>query len=128
MSQALSTKSLKEIERGIGAGKCLTIIPGKNGSVHVVDNTLFLTPEESEVFLKTLPKPTPGDALERFIWEYANGSVKAFAAKVDYHPNRISALKSTTKGISARLVRRIIKAYKLSEKERAFWAKRWLNV
>ena len=128
MSQVISAKSLKEIERGVGAGKCLTLIPRKNGSVHVVDNTQFLTPEETEAFLKTLPQPTPGDVLERFIWEFANGSVKAFAAKVGYHPNRISALKSTTKGISTRLVRRIIKVYKLSEKERAFWAKRLLNV
>jgi plasmid maintenance system antidote protein VapI len=56
----------------------------------------FLTPEESEAFLKTLAQPTPGDWLERFIWEFSNGSVKDFAAKVDYHPNRISALKSTT--------------------------------
>ncbi len=88
----------------------------------------FLTPEESEAFLNTLAQPTPGDFLERFIWEFADGSVKKFAAKVDYHPNRISALKSTTQGISTRLFRRIIKAYRLSEKERAFWAKRLLNV
>ncbi|MGW8256785.1 MAG: hypothetical protein ACWGMZ_04800 [Thermoguttaceae bacterium] len=128
MAQVLSTKSIKEIERGILAGKCLTIIPGKKGSLHVVDNTQFLTPEETEEFLKKLPQPTTGDALERFIWEFADGSVKKFALKVGYHPNRISALKSSDKGISTRLVRRIIKAYKLSEQERTFWTKRLLNV
>jgi len=94
----------------------------------MMDEHQFLTPEESEAFLKTLAQPTSGDWLERFIWEFANGSVKTFAAKVGYHPNRISSLKSTTKGISARLVRRIIKACRLSEKERAFWAKRLLIV
>ena len=92
------------------------------------DKYQFLTSEESAEFIKTLPQPTTGDFLERFIWEFANGSVKTFAAKVGYHPNRISALKSSTKGISTRLVRRIIKAYKLSEKERDFWGKRLLNV
>jgi plasmid maintenance system antidote protein VapI len=128
MSQVLSAKSLKEIERGIGAGKCLTLIPRKNGSVHVVDNSEFLTPEETEAFMKTLPRPTPGDVLERFIWEFADGSVKKFAAKAGYHPNRISVLKASTKGLSMRLVRRIVKAYKLSEQEQAFWVKRFLNV
>jgi hypothetical protein len=106
----------------------MTIISRKNGAVHVMDNSQFLSPEESEAFLKTLPQPTPYDALERFIWEFAGGSVTKFASKVGYHPNRISVLKSTTKGISIRLVRRIIKAYRLSEKEQAFWAKRLLNV
>lgn len=53
------------------------------------DKYQFLTPKESEEFIKTLAQPTPGDILERFIWEYANGSVREFAAKVGYHPNRI---------------------------------------
>jgi plasmid maintenance system antidote protein VapI len=128
MATVISAKSLKAIERGIRAGKCLTLIPNRRGTIHVLESGEFLSPEESEAFLKTLAQPTSGDWLERFIWEFADGSVKAFAAKVGYHPNRISALKSATKGISARLVRCIIKAYKLSEKERAFWAKRWLNV
>jgi len=92
------------------------------------DRHQFLAPEETEAFLNSLPQPTPGDVLERFIWEFADGSVKKFAAKVGYHPNRISVLKSSTKGLSMRLVRRIVKAYKLSEKEQAFWGKRWLNV
>lgn len=128
MSQVLSAKSIKKIERGIRAGKCLTLIPGQKGSVQVIDNSEFLTPEESAKLLNSIAQPTPGDVLERFIWEYANGSVKKFAAKVGYHPNRISALKSTTQGISTRLLQRIIKSYHLSEKERAFWAKRLLNV
>ena len=128
MATVISARSLKTIEKGIRAGKCLTLIPSKNGSIHVLESSEFLSPKESEEFLKTLPQPTPGDWLERFIWEFADGSVKKFAAKVGYHPNRISVLKSSTKGISARLVRRIIKSYKLSEKERAFWAKRLLNV
>ena len=128
MASVISAKSLKAIERGIQAGKCLTLIPNRRGTIHVLESSEFLSPEESEAFLKTLAQPTSGDWLERFIWEFANGSVKTFAAKVGYHPNRISALKSTTKGISTRLVRQIIKSYKLSEKERAFWAKRLLNV
>jgi hypothetical protein len=49
--------------------------------------------------------------------------VKEFAAKVGYHPNRISALKSSIDGISARLVKRMMETYKLSEKERKLWAK-----
>jgi plasmid maintenance system antidote protein VapI len=80
----------------------------------MTDKYQFLTPEESKAFIKTLSQPTPGDILERFIWEFANGSVKAFAAKVGYHPNRISALKSSTQGISTRLIRQIIKS--LSQK------------
>ena len=88
----------------------------------------LLTPKESDVLLSTLAQPTSGDWLERFIWEFADGSVKKFAAKVGYHPNRISVLKASTKGLSMRLVRRIVKAYKLSEKEQAFWVKRLLKV
>jgi len=119
---------LKAIEKGIREGKSLTLIPDNRGSVKVLESSEFLTAEESAAFLKTLAQPTPGDWLERLIWEFANGSIKKFAAKVEYHPNRISALKSTTQGISTRLFRRIIKAYRLSEKERTFWAKRLLNV
>lgn len=128
MASVISAKSLKAIERGIRAGKCLTLIPNRRGNIHVLESSEFLSPEESEAFLKTLAQPTSGDWLERFIWEFANGSVKIFAAKVGYHPNRISALKSSTKGISARLLRRMIKSYRLSEKERAFWSKRLLDV
>jgi plasmid maintenance system antidote protein VapI len=128
MATVISSKSLKAIEKGIREGKCLTLIPDNRGSVKVLESSEFLTTDESEAFLKTLAQPTPGDWLERFIWEFADGSVKKFAAKVGYHPNRISALKSSTQGISARLVQRIIKAYKLSDKERAFWAKRLLNI
>ena|SRR3989304_1713244 len=128
MASIISTKSLKAIEKGIREGKSLTLIPDNRGSVKVLESSEFLTAEESAAFLKTLAQPTPGDWLERLIWEFANGSIKKFAAKVEYHPNRISALKSTTQGISTRLFRRIIKAYRLSEKERTFWAKRLLNV
>jgi hypothetical protein len=128
MSPVLSKKLLKEIERGIRAGKCLTLIPRKTGSVLVIDNDEFLTPQESQEFLKSLGKPTPGDVLERFIWEFANGSVKDFAKKIGYHPNRISALKNSRKGISIRLFRRIVEKYRLPEKERHFWAKRLLDV
>jgi hypothetical protein len=128
MASVISAKSWKAIERAIRAGKCLTLIPNCHGSVQVLESSEFLSPEESAAFLKTLAQPTSGDWLERFIWEFADGSVKKFAVKVGYHPNRISVLKSTTEGISTRLFRRIIKAYKLSEKERAFWAKRLLNV
>ena len=51
-----------------------------------------------------------------FIWEFEVGNVKKFAAKVGYHPNRISALKSATRGISTRLFRRMAEAYGLSKK------------
>jgi plasmid maintenance system antidote protein VapI len=88
----------------------------------------FLSAEESEALIRSLPKPTPGDCLERFIWEFESGSVKDFAAKVGYHPNRISALKSATRGISPRLFRRMVEAYKLGRKEREFWGKRLLGI
>jgi hypothetical protein len=128
VATVISAKSLKVIEKGIRAGKCLTLVPNRRGSIDILESSEFLSPQESEEFLKTLAQPTSGDWLERFIWEFADGSVKTFAAKVGYHPNRISVLKSSTIGLSMRLVRRIIKAYKLSEKEQAFWVKRWLNV
>jgi hypothetical protein len=88
----------------------------------------FLTPEESEVLLSTLPQPTVGTYLDMFIWEFADGSVKRFAAKVGYHPNRISTLKSSTVAISATLFRRIAEAYKLGKKEREFWGKGLLGI
>jgi plasmid maintenance system antidote protein VapI len=71
---------------------------------------------------------TPGHCLDRFIWEFESGSVKDFAAKVGYHANRISALKSTTRGISPRLFRRMTEAYGLGKKERVFWGKRLLGI
>ena len=65
--------------------------------------------QHSSINAGTLPGP--------FIWEFESGSVKDFAAKVGYHPNRISALKSATRGISPRLFRRMVEAYKLGKKE-----------
>jgi hypothetical protein len=44
----------------------------------MTDKYQFLTPEESKAFIKTLSQPTPGDILERFIWEFANGSGQGF--------------------------------------------------
>ncbi len=92
------------------------------------DDSEFLTPEESEELLRSLPQPTPGTALDVFIWEFESGSVKRFAAKIGYHPNRISALKSATRAISARLFRRMAEAYKLSKRDREFWGKRLLGI
>ena len=63
-----------------------------------------------------------------FIWEHEYGNVKRFAAKVGYHPNRISALKSATRGISARLFHRMAEAYKLSKQDREFWGKQLLGL
>jgi hypothetical protein len=128
MASVLSTKSIREIERAIRHGKCLTLIPNSRGSVQVFESSEFLSEEESEALLRSIPKATPGHGLERFIWQYACGSVKRFATKVGYHPNRISALKSATCGISARLFRRMAEAYKLDEKEREFWGKRLLGI
>lgn len=128
MTSVLSAKSIKTIEKGMREGKCLTIIPGKNGAAHVVQNDEFLSAEESEELLKSFPKPTHGDCLERFIWEFEYGSTKKFAEKVGYHPNRISTLKSSTHGISTRLFRCMVAAYKLNEKERDFWAKWLLDI
>jgi hypothetical protein len=54
MSQLLTAKTIKEIVRGIRAGKCLTLIPTRRGSVKVLESSEFLSPEESEAFLKTL--------------------------------------------------------------------------
>jgi plasmid maintenance system antidote protein VapI len=88
----------------------------------------FLTAEESEAFLQSLDQPTPGTYLDMFIWEFESGGVKLFAAKVGYHPNRISALKSATRGISPRLFRRMVEAYHLGKKEREFWGKRLLGI
>ncbi len=128
MASVLSTRSIREIEKAIRKGKCLTLIPGNRGSVKVFESSDFLSAEESEALLRSIPKATPGHCLERFIWEYESGSVKRFAAKVGYHPNRISALKSATRGLSARLFRRMAEAYKLSKKEREFWGKRLLGI
>lgn len=66
----------------------------------VLDDYEFLTAKESKELLRSLPQPTPGTALDVFIWERECGSVERFAAKVGYHPNRISALKSAARGIS----------------------------
>jgi hypothetical protein len=88
----------------------------------------FLTAEESEAFLHSLDQPTSGRYLDMFIWEFECGSVKEFAAKVGYHPNRVSALKSATHGISPRLFRRMVEAYSLGKKERDFWGKRLLGI
>ena len=88
----------------------------------------FLTAEESEALARSIPQSTPGHCLDRFIWEFESGSVKDFAAKVGYHPNRISALKSATHGISPRLFRRMAEAYRLGKKDREFWGKRLLEI
>ena len=128
MSTVLSSRSIRTIEKGIRAGRCLTVIPGRKGAARVVESEEFLTPEESEAFLKTIAQPTPGTYLDMFIWEHECGSVKRFAAKVGYHPNRISALKSATRGISPRLFRRMADGYKLSKKDRQFWGKRLLGI
>ena len=113
MSTVLSSKSIRAIERGIREGRCLTVIPNARGQAAVIESEEFLTAEESEAFLKSIGEPTPGTCLGMFIWEFECGSVKDFAAKVGYHPNRISALKSATHGISPRLFRRMAEAYKL---------------
>jgi hypothetical protein len=128
MASMLSMKSIREIEKGIRNGKCLTLIPSVRGSVQVFESSEFLSAEESEELLRSIPKPTPGHCLERFIWEFECGSVKRFATKVGYHPNRISALKSATHHISTRLFRRMAEAYKLNKKEREFWGKRLLGI
>jgi hypothetical protein len=128
MSTVLSSKSIRTIEKGIRAGRCLTVIPDYRGGVHVVESDEFLTPEESEEMLKSLAQPSPGTCLDMFIWEFESGSVKDFAAKVGYHPNRVSALKSATRGISPRLFRRMVEAYKLGKKQREFWGKRLLGI
>jgi hypothetical protein len=93
----------------------------------VVESSEFLTPSESEAFLKTIAQPNAGTYLDMFIWELESGSVKKFAAKVGYHPNRISALKSATHKMSARLFRRMAEAYRLDKKDREFWGKRLLG-
>ena len=128
MARVLSRKSIRTIEKAIRSGKCLTLIPGSRGSARVFESSDFLSAEESEALLRSIPRPTPGHCLERFIWEFESGSVKHFAAKVGYHPNRISALKSATGGLSARLFRRLADAYKLGKKEREFWGKRLLGI
>jgi hypothetical protein len=128
MAGVLSEKSVKAIERGLRHGKCLTVIPDPKTGARVFECSEYLTPEESEVLLQSLAQPTPGTCLERFIWEFENGSTKRFARKVGYHPNRISAIKSGDRHISLRLFRRITDAYQLSEKERRFWAERLVGV
>jgi hypothetical protein len=128
MASILTSTSIRAIERGIRQGKCLTVIPDRKGSARIVESAEFLSAEESEALLKSLSQPTPGDYLERFIWEHEDGVTKAFAAKTGYHPNRISALKSSRRGISARLFRRMAAAYKLSAKERDYWTKRLLDL
>jgi plasmid maintenance system antidote protein VapI len=128
MSTVLSTKSIRAIEKGIRAGRCLTVIPDCKGAARVVESEEFLTAEESEAFLKSIAQPTPGTYLDMFVWENECGSVKRFAAKVGYHPNRISALKSASRGISPRLFLRMADAYNLSKKDREFWGKRLLET
>jgi plasmid maintenance system antidote protein VapI len=117
-----------KIEKAIRNGRCLTLIPSSSGAVRVFESSDFLSAEEAEALGRSIPKPTPGHVLERFIWEFECGSVKRFAAKVGYHPNRISALKSATRGISPRLFRRMAEAYNLSKKDREFWGKRLLCI
>ena len=95
---------------------------------HVVDSYEFLTPEESEALLRSLPQPTPGTALDVFIWEFEYGDIMRFAAKVGYHPNSITTLKSAARPISARLFRRMMGVYKLGKREREFWGKRLLGI
>lgn len=128
MSAVLSSRSIRTIEKGIRAGRCMTVIPDSRGVARVFESDEFLSPEESEAFLKSLAQPTPGTCLDMFIWEFECGNVKEFATKVGYHPNRISALKSATRGISPRLLRRMVEAYGLAKKEREFWGKRLLGV
>jgi hypothetical protein len=128
MSTVLSSKSIRAIEKGILAGRCLSVFPDSHGSAIVVENDAFLSPEESETLLKRLAQPTPGTYLETFIWEFEEGMVKEFARKVGYHPNRITALKSATKRLSARLFQCMAEAYKLSAKDREFWGKRLLGI
>ena len=83
-----------------------------------LDKYEFLTPEESEALARSIAQPTPGHVLERFIWQFESGSVRHFAAKVGYHPDRISA----------RLFHRMAEAHKLSKKDREFWGKRLLGI
>ncbi len=128
MATVLSSKSIRAIEKGIRAGRCMTVIPDRPGDPRVVESDEFLTPEESEAFVKGLPQPTPGTYLDMFIWEFADGNVMRFATKVGYHPNRISTLKSSTGPISSRLFHRIAEAYKLSKKDREFWARGLLGI
>jgi hypothetical protein len=128
MATGLSSTSLRAIEKGIRAGRCLTIIPDSRGGARVVESDEFLSQDESEALTKSLSQPTPGTYLDSFIWQRESGSVKNFAAKVGYHPNRVSSLKSATRGISPRLFRRMVEAYSLDKKERAFWGKRLLGI
>jgi hypothetical protein len=94
----------------------------------VVESEEFLSTAESDALMKSLAQPTPGMYLEQFIWEFEDGSTKAFAGKAGYHPNRISTLKSSRGGISTRLFRRMVEAYKLNKKDRVFWAKELLGI
>lgn len=103
-------------------------MPDADGTPRVVQSNEFLSARESQKLLERLAQPTPGISLERFIWEFEKGNTKQFAAKVEYHPNRISALKSSSRAISLRLFRRMAKAYNLSEKERDFWARQLLDI
>jgi hypothetical protein len=86
------------------------------------------THAESETLLKRIAQPAPGTYLDMFIWEFADGSVKEFAAKVGYHANRVSALKSSSNPISSRLFQRMVKAYRLGDREREFWGKKLLGI
>ena len=128
MATVLSSRSIRAIEKGIRAGRCMTVIPDPQGAARVVESEEFLSAEESDELLRSLPQPTPGTSLDVFIWQFECGSVKRFAAKTGYHPNRISALKSATCGISARLFRRMAEAYKLNKKDREFWGKRLMGI
>jgi hypothetical protein len=128
MTSVLSFKAIKTIERGIREGRCMTVIPDAKGVARVVESDEFLSKDESDALLKSVAQPTPGTFLDMFIWEFADGSVQRFAEKVGYHPNRVSALKSTTRGISSRLLRRMIEAYELGQKQRKFWSKNLLGL
>ncbi len=128
MASVLSPKVIRQIERGIRAGRCLTVVPDAKGAACVMESDQLLSREESDAFLSRIEQPTPGTYLDMFIWEFADGSVKRFAEKVNYHPNRISSLKSSTRPISPRLFRRMTGAYKLGPKEREFWGKALLGI
>jgi hypothetical protein len=128
MASVLSSRALQAIERGIRAGRCLTVMPNARGGACVVESDQFLSAEESKALLERIAQPTPGAYLDMFIWEFDEGSVKHFAAKVGYHQNRISALKRATRGISPRLFHRMTEAYKLGPKEREFWGKGLLGI
>ena len=44
----------------------------------VLDEYEFLTPEESEALVRSLPQPTVGTYLDMFIWQFEYGETHAF--------------------------------------------------